>query len=622
MAYVSYNNTLAYLSNAGGLPNSNPSALGGLRFSGSGTQRVTATLTGQNINVAEFSFAISFKVPNSPPAANAYGICFIGPSAGTVGIAKNIAISLNGDGSLQIYFRNDEPGTAHVTGIYNNFIQEYRNKIVHFVFVRNLTGNPSIYVNGLNISSSFSFGGNNWTWQSELTSTYFTIGTIVASAGYDFFGDIYYASIYNLALSSADVLEIYSNNGRVPLRYQWGSFNSLVTGDNSTFASDTGFWLKGNSPPATISGGRANLNTGSLSNIYRIGLLPTGKVAKISFNVITADSAYIYVSDASTTLLQGAITGTGIKTYVITGGSGGGIQIVASAGTAVIDDVTFFRLGAVAHYVFQGNYNDSSSNILNAVNVGNVPLLSSSERFFATNFSAQNSTNFQRIKRIGRELDYYNQTGPKGATISTTVVPVSGFVGNQINTFLSYTGDSVSGVSIQVPNYQFDKCFLKSMSVNFEPWKLAYASLQFDSYGLASGSGIYSNPPDDIAPSIITPLRATTITLLTGSGFNRDITEYENISFEVSVDRAANFEIGQEYPTTVSVAKITKTLQINGISNLNWVSDYEPNKIISCNIGMVDGNSISVSGVVSNQTLSIDANGVAKTNLTVIEEMV
>ena len=622
MAYVSYNNTLAYITSGGGLPNSNPNALGGLRFNSSGTQRVTTTLTGQNINLAEFSLAISFKVPNSPPAVNAYGICFIGPSAGTVGIAKNIAIWLNGDGSLQIYFRNDEPGTVHVTAIYNNFIQEYKNKIVHFVFIRNLTGNPSIYINGLNVSSSFSFGANGWTWQSELTSTYFTIGTIVAGAGFDFLGDIYYASIYNLALSSADVLEIYSNHGIVPFKYQWGSFNSLVTGDDSTFASDTGFWSKGNNPPATISGGRANLNTAPLANIYRAGLLPFGKAGRITFNVIAADTTQIYISDLYITTLQGSILGTGVKTYTLIGGPNGGIQVVGQAGTAIIDDLTFFRLGAVVHYSFERNTNDSSSNALNASVVGNVPFLGDSERLFATNFSAQNNTNFQRIKRIGKELDYYIQTGPKSSTISTTVVPVSGFTDNQLSTFLSYTGDSVSGFSIDVPQYVFDKCFLKSMSVSFEPWKLTYANLQFDSYGLASGSGIYVSPPEDVASPIITPLRATSINLITGSGFNRNITEYENISFEVSVDRAANFEIGQEYPTRVSVAKITKTLQINGVSNLNWVSDYEPNKIISCSVGMADGNSISVSGVVSTQSLSIDANGVAKTNLTVIEEMV
>ena len=614
MAYVSYNNTLAYLSNAGGLPNSNPNALGGLRFSRTVGQRVTATLTGQSINFSEFSFAVAFKVPSSlPEPSTAYGVFFIGPSASTVGIAKNIGMWINSNGDLLVYFRNDNGGGDSVNAVYYNFTNSFKDKIVHFVIARPSSGNAVIYINGSNASSSFSFGANNWTWQSELTSTYLTLGSVVG--GSEFLGDIYYASIYNLALSASDVLEIYSNNGRVPLRYQWESFNSLVTGDNSTFTS-AGNWIP--NPPATISGGKLNLNNTHATN--PAVPIVAGKQYRIQFTLDSISAGFVAVYNGSSYISIATTAGAVLANFLALVNES--LYIRCTGGNAVVDNLTLFRLGAVAHYVFQGNYNDSSSNILNAVNVANTPLLSSSERFFATNFSAQNNTNFQRIKRIGRELDYYNQVGPKSSTISTTVVPVSGFFGNQINTFLSYTGDSVSGVLIQVPNYQFDKCFLKSMSVNFEPWKLAYANLQFDSYGLASGSGIYSNPPDDIAPSIITPLRATTITLLTGSGFNRNITEYENISFDVSVDRAANFEIGQEYPTTVSVAKITKTLQINGISNLNWVSDYEPNKIISCNIGMVDGNSISVSGVVSTQSLSIDANGVAKTNLTVVEEMV
>ena len=67
MAYVSYNNTLAYLTTGGGLPNSNPNALGGLKFDATAGQRVTATLTGQSINLEAFSFTLAFKVPSFIP---------------------------------------------------------------------------------------------------------------------------------------------------------------------------------------------------------------------------------------------------------------------------------------------------------------------------------------------------------------------------------------------------------------------------------------------------------------------------------------------------------------------------------------------------------------------------
>ena len=281
----------------------------------------------------------------------------------------------------------------------------------------------------------------------------------------------------------------------------------------------------------------------------------------------------------------------------------------------------------------------SYNNILGYVSSGDEQSLNTEtyNRLYALNINASNSANIQRIKRIGPTLgrstlseyevvngrnDYYNQTGPKSATVSATVVPVTGAGFNQITGFLSLTGDSVSGSYIQVPSYRFDKCFLKSFGAVFEPWKVCQLSLQFDSYGMATGDGITLQTPSESSANLISPLRGTSIAIANAGSFSGPITEYGSISFEFSVDRAANYEIGQEYPTKVSVARITKTLQINGISNLNWISDYQPNQTMNCQITMADSNVIGITGVLTNQSFSVDANGVAKTNLTVVEEMV
>ena len=211
---------------------------------------------------------------------------------------------------------------------------------------------------------------------------------------------------------------------------------------------------------------------------------------------------------------------------------------------------------------------------------------------YASNFNASNATQLKRVKRIGQELDYYIQTGPKSASISTTVLPVTGAGVNQFTGFLALTGDFTSGSFIHVPSYRFEKCFLKSMSFSLEPWKPMFLEMQFDSYGLATGSGIYVYD------------------------------EYENLNFSIEIDRAPNFEIGSTYPTKVSVSKITKSLQINGVSNIDWLSDYQPNTTVSGSITMPDGNSFYMSGVLNSQTISIDSNGVAKGGLQIIEEMV
>jgi hypothetical protein len=240
---------------------------------------------------------------------------------------------------------------------------------------------------------------------------------------------------------------------------------------------------------------------------------------------------------------------------------------------------------------------------------------------YATNFSANNTTALKRVKRIGQELDYYIQTGPKSASISANIIPVTGTNFNQVTGFLALTGDSTSGSYIQVPNYRFDKCFLKSFSFSAEPWRPLAVEMQFDSYGLATGDGVNSYAGQTADTGIVSPLRGMSINFST-TNFTQTINQYENLNFSVEVERAPNFEIGNAYPTKVSVSKIVKTLQINGISNIDWLSDYQPNTTLTATVTMADGNSFSVAGVLASQNFAVDGNGVAKGGLQVVEEMV
>jgi len=238
---------------------------------------------------------------------------------------------------------------------------------------------------------------------------------------------------------------------------------------------------------------------------------------------------------------------------------------------------------------------------------------------YATSLSASNTTSLKRIRRIGQEMDYYIQTGPKSSSISANVLLVSG----EINKIINLTGDSVTGSLIKVPDYQFNKCYLKSFSASFEPWKVASAALQFDSYGLANGTGVYAYTEQQASSEVLlSPLRATTVQFTAPNFSSTPISQYENISFDIQVDRVPNFVIGSEYPEKVSVSKITKSLQVNGLSNADWLSDYQPNTTVTCTITMSDATVFSVAGVLSNQSLSVDSNGVAKGGLQITEEMV
>jgi hypothetical protein len=239
---------------------------------------------------------------------------------------------------------------------------------------------------------------------------------------------------------------------------------------------------------------------------------------------------------------------------------------------------------------------------------------------FATDFNASNTTQLKRVKRIGQELDYYIQTGPKSASISTTVIPITGVGLNQLTRFLSLTGDFTNGSYIRANSYTFQKCFLKSFGFSLEPWKPLAVEMQFDCYGLEDGVLDYVEAGTSES-GIISPLRGMSVTI-SAPNFTQTINQYENLNFNVEVDRAPNFEIGGTYPAKVSVSKITKSLQINGISNIDWLSDYQPNTTVSVTVGMPDGNSFSVAGVLSSQSFSVDGNGVAKGGLQIVEEMV
>lgn len=634
MSYVSYNNITARMSDASGLTNGNINALGGVKFNGTVGEKITVALSSvqfstTNILTKDFSVIISFKTPSSNPSpSDAYGLWFIGDSINNPDSIGSIGAWINSDGSLQIFFRNAADGSTGANASYAGFMSAFAGKIVDLAFVRSSSGNPSIYINGQDLSSSFSFSQNSWNWQSQVGSTsvasHFVIGT--RGDGNEFIGDIYYVQLYSGALPASAVLNIYLKNGNPQFPYNIaGSFtpapskNSQDGGFSANFGS---YWTAGNG--ASSADGVAYLNSAPNANITTISNhLLNGRLYKLFIDVVAADSQEIYISDGSlTTVLKGGITGTGTKSMELFGGLGNKLQIVAKGGTAIIDNVDNYRLGPVIYYIFQGNALNRMSTSFNATITGNISFIPSFQYFYATNFSAQNSTNSQRIKRIGQELDYYSQTGPKSSTISTSIIPLSALNLNQIITFLSYTGNSISGSVIEVPDYRFEKCFLKSMSVNFEPWKVCQASLQFDCYGLMTGSGIFSDVPAEIRHNLISPLRATNISIYNYGPISGKITEYENISFEVSVDRVSNYEIGNEYPAGVNVARITKTLQINGISNADWISDYQSNQEFTSFIEMSDLNSITVNGFLTNQSFSVDANGVAKTNLTIVEEVV
>jgi hypothetical protein len=152
--------------------------------------------------------------------------------------------------------------------------------------------------------------------------------------------------LYNRALTAAEVVSLYEAG--VPAGGDYGasgapaSNTSLITGANSDFSSDTGFWnqkVGGNS----ISGGVANLANGQYFGTNNL-LLYAGKKYRVTVTLTLAGTGVLSVYDGTIYVALTSSAGTG--TFEFTQKTNGGwllFRIDGCAGT--LDNLTFFPVG-------------------------------------------------------------------------------------------------------------------------------------------------------------------------------------------------------------------------------------------------------------------------------------
>jgi hypothetical protein len=99
-----------------------------------------------------------------------------------------------------------------------------------------------------------------------------------------------FSATYNRALTATQVLDLYRNG--IAFGDKWGSQTSLVTGDNSTFASDTGWWSKNIS---TIADGVAHFVNSSSWGISKDSLLTPGKKYRCTYTISNYSSGSIWI---------------------------------------------------------------------------------------------------------------------------------------------------------------------------------------------------------------------------------------------------------------------------------------------------------------------------------------
>ena len=157
-----------------------------------------------------------------------------------------------------------------------------------------------------------------------------------------------YGSFWNIAHTAAQV----KNVKNIPFKWQYGSQTSLIIGDNSTFASDTGDWTKG-SAAVTIPGDGTATWTGA-TILGMPSILTQGKKYRVDVNISAAATYDWKIWDGSAYIVTGWGTDTGVKSYEFTHASAGDLSFgltIFDGGTAgALTDVTVYPLGAVALY--------------------------------------------------------------------------------------------------------------------------------------------------------------------------------------------------------------------------------------------------------------------------------
>lgn len=377
---------------------------GGITFDGTSTAKVVSTLTNQNLGTDPFSVVITFS--KRALTSGHHWLWFLSSDL-TVPANVGYAIRLHYDVGNSRFL-------ARITGATSSDYQTESwpyaltdNKTYVLTFIRNSSGSPTLYVDGHLVTSVGTAGSSGTvpSWQDTITSTYFILG--YANSGNVLIGDLKSASLYNLALSAADVLEIHELGGAVPERYKYGSQNDVVS---SGSALKYGAADSNNGTLATVAGGSGGITFSALSGArtggagaYYEHLVANGTnsfqylvgdgVSATSFLRRTAQ-AFRYSLWARTVVGTPALgfgnTSTGTSNeiaitsswqlytgtaYAVTSAYPG-TTVIKFNGTSVVgdeidlDDMQIWPLGAVVHLALDDGYGyqlrDQSTNGLHA----------------------------------------------------------------------------------------------------------------------------------------------------------------------------------------------------------------------------------------------------------------
>ena len=275
----------------------------GLVFDGTaGTTWAGFTPSSSDFTVAAWFSATSL-------AANNVIIDGTGPSSG-------FAFYVATDGSIRRLNRNAGTTETTAAGLV------VTGKRYHIAYVRG-----AFYLNGVSVLT--------FTDTQNYNAALTRIGW---SAGSDSFCTGFLSVIiYNRALTAAELVSLYEAGVPAGSDYNTASNTSLITGDNSTFASDTGYWTKVGG--TTIGSGVATIPT--LGTLGKTSLLTAGKKYRLTFTA-TLSSTTLTVNNG---LVTYATAAAGANSFEFTAATNGTLNFTSVGGTATVDDVLLYPLG-------------------------------------------------------------------------------------------------------------------------------------------------------------------------------------------------------------------------------------------------------------------------------------
>ena len=247
--------------------------------------------------------------------------------------------------------------TTYTSTVVNSFTDGTFHKISVSVTRESasVAGSVVPYADGIQFGASVAITAGAPTTVDNAVPLYI-LGTSTARSA----GRAKSAVLFNRALSASEVLDL-CRNGVSYADKGASQTTQLIIGDNSTFASDTGWWTKTDASITINSAvpGKCNFNASPATNgIYRATLLDIGKRYRLTLTISGYSSGGIYgrFGNYSSSTITPIMSADGTYVFEVVAGLTSAFYIYTSgASTSLsIDDITLQPVGATLELTPEG----------------------------------------------------------------------------------------------------------------------------------------------------------------------------------------------------------------------------------------------------------------------------